>query len=70
MQARENPLSHDEPNLPDIRMSNPLELEEADPGFQDHPHLIFDSADIDSMPSNAFTYSDAFAYPISSQFRN
>lgn len=49
---------------------HPPELEEADPGFQDCPHLIFDSADIDGTPSNAFAYSDAFTYPISSRFRN
>ena len=70
LQARVNSLSHDEPDLPDIRVSNPPELEEADPGFQDRPHPIFDSADIDGTPSNAFAYSDVFAYPISSRFRN
>lgn len=51
LQARVNPFSHDEPDLPDIRMSNPPEPEEANPGFQDRPLLTFDSADIDSTPS-------------------
>jgi hypothetical protein len=48
--ATVNPLSHDEPNLPDIRMSNPPHLDEADPGFQDRDYTPLPIFDFDNVP--------------------
>ena len=54
LQARVNPpLSHDEPNLLDIEVSNSPHLGEANLDFRDHtPLLNFDSGDIDVPTSS------------------